>query len=437
MIDIAALYRQIDPLRPLEADEDDLYVDWQKRLYPKDDAKAGLARTFLRTASPERPVTRLLTGHRGGGKTTELNRLARSMRLGLGGKKVFVSHLFSQRWLDLEDIQAEDVVLQVVRQLVFDLRGEGMSLVAGWFTAFLQSTLAKMRAIRLDGADIGIDPLKFSFSLKDFPSARDEFRSVLRRQLPTVFDLVNTELLTDARAHLRRKGYDDILLIVDDLDKIPKKLIDGGHTNHEQLFLENAPILRAIDCSVLMTIPIDLAYSSAQGRLRADYGASITTLPLVPVVDRHGTAGRGRQGEDVLVEIVGRRARAAAGDMGDPLVYADALFEDHALLLRLVRLSGGHLRGLFVLLTELLDRVDELPIGRETVERYVPRAAHDLARGLFAADKEILQRVDASREAIDDPRFFNLLQNHYVFAYEAELDDYWYGLNPLLHELEL
>jgi hypothetical protein len=138
---------------------------------------------------------------------------------------------------------------------------------------------------------------------------------------------------------------------------------------------------------------------------------------------------------------VGRRARAATaatgGGGGLPSVHADALFEDHALLERLVCLSGGHVRGLFVLLTELLDRVDDLPISRTIVEHYVPRAARDLARGLYPPDKEVLRAVDKDHAALDDPRFFDLLRNHYVFAYEAELDDYWYGLNPLLHEIEL
>ncbi|MGH9225124.1 MAG: hypothetical protein ACRD2W_15395 [Acidimicrobiales bacterium] len=42
-----------------------------------------------------------------------------------------------------------------------------------------------------------------------------------------------------------------------------------------------------------------------------------------------------------------------------------------------------------------------------------------------------------TRQAVENSRFFDLLRSHYVFAYEAELQDYWYGLNPLLHEIEL
>jgi hypothetical protein len=91
-----------------------------------------------------------------------------------------------------------------------------------------------------------LQPLKFSFALQDFPTARGECREVLRGQLPTVFDLVNRELIPAAREHLRGSGYDDLLLVVDDLDKIPQKVFaDGRVTNHENLFLDNAGTLRA------------------------------------------------------------------------------------------------------------------------------------------------------------------------------------------------
>jgi hypothetical protein len=287
---VAALYRELDPLRPLAADDDALYVDWQHQLDPGTvDIKSRLVRAFVRNASPQRPITRMLTGHKGSGKTTELNRVASALHSGAGGKKVFVSTLYAQRWLDIEDVQPEDLVLQIVRQLVADLQAAGMNLGAQRFRGFFQSLRDRFRGVRLESVDLGADPLTFSFALNDFPTARREFRDLLQGQLPKVYDLVNRELLPEARTHLATKGFEDILLIIDDLDKIPQKVLsEQGLTNHENLFLDNAATLRAISCSLLMTIPIELAYSPAQGRLRDDYGAAIGTIPLVTVVDRRG-----------------------------------------------------------------------------------------------------------------------------------------------------
>ena len=357
------------------------------------------------------------------------------LETGADGERVFVSTLFAQQWLDMEDVQPEDLVLQIVRQLVADLRTAGMMLGEQQFKTFFGSVWDRVKTLHLQTAEVGIDPLSFSFALKDFPTARREFREVLRGQLPTVFDLVNKQFLPAARSHLEQRGYRDILLIVDDLDKIPQKVFgERGLTNHENLFLDNAGTLRALNCSVLLTIPIELAYSSAQGRLRDDYGASILTIPLISIADQAGAPTVA--GEEALIEILALRAqRAFGGD--DPGACVNRIFEDRHLLLRVARLSGGHVRSLLVMLTELIDFVDDLPIGRETVERYIPRAAKDLARGLSPSHKELLRKVEESGQAVEDPQFFDLLRNLYVFAYEAETEEYWYGLNPLLKEIAL
>jgi hypothetical protein len=69
MDQLDALYQQFDPEHPLGASEEELYVDWQKEL-GGDDIKRMLARNIMRSGPVA--VTRLFTGHRGIGKTTEL-----------------------------------------------------------------------------------------------------------------------------------------------------------------------------------------------------------------------------------------------------------------------------------------------------------------------------------------------------------------------------
>jgi|GEM_PF-1718460 len=435
---VTALYRELDPLRPLRGDENALYVDWQRQLDPAgSDAKSRLVQTFRRNASPDRPITRLLTGHRGCGKTTELNRV-RDALSAAGGRerRVFVSMLFADEWLDLEDVQPEDLVLQIVRQLAGDLTAAGVGFGEQKLRGFFATLWERARSTKLDAVAVGADPLKFSFKLEHFPTARDEFRAILRGQLSTVFDLVNRELLPAAREQLARDGYDDVLLIVDDLDRIPQKvLLAGGVTNHHSLFLDGSSALRAINCSMLLTVPIELAYSPAQARLRDVYGGAIETVPLLPIMDRAGTSIA--SGEDALIEIVGRRAREAFGTAeSQPAACAARVFADEQLLRRVVRLSGGHLHSLLVTMSQLLDWIDDLPLDAGTVDRYATETGRDFARGLFPADRTVLRQVASDGQSSDDPRFFELLRNLYVFAYRGDDGD-WYGLNPLLLEVEL
>lgn len=120
---LTALSAQFDPLRALSADETDLYVDWQVKLDIADDVKRRLANSIARSPGP---VARLFTGHRGAGKTTELNRVRQRLQDGaVDGRRVFVSMLSAERWLDLNDVQPEDLVFQIVRQLVSDLKQAG------------------------------------------------------------------------------------------------------------------------------------------------------------------------------------------------------------------------------------------------------------------------------------------------------------------------
>lgn len=145
MPDLAALYQQFDPLRPLGADPDGdaLYVDWQKELAPQD-VKPLLANSIA--LSGPIAVTRLFTGHRGVGKTTELMRVKRMLEQGVAGQKWFVSLLLAEEWVDLEDVSASEVVFQMVRQLVTDLKDAGLSF--GWekFTQFFKEFRELLRS---------------------------------------------------------------------------------------------------------------------------------------------------------------------------------------------------------------------------------------------------------------------------------------------------
>lgn len=149
-----------------------------------------------------------------------------------------------------------------------------------------------------------------------------------------------------------RRGYGGIAIIADQLDRIPRKQLNG-YTNHENLFLDHVGALRGLNCDVLYTIPIELAYSRAHARLQDAYGSEILALPAVPVSTRDG--GEFPAGVAVLREIVRRRADKAGVGLGE-------VFADPGMLDEVLCCSGGHIRGLFVMLQSILHRSAELPI---------------------------------------------------------------------------
>jgi hypothetical protein len=230
-----ALWEQFDPTRPLAADQGDLYEDWQNELGPSD-TKSKLTKAIARSRGAS--TYRLLTGHRGVGKTTELLRVADRLRSGHAPRKLFVSYVESEKWLDLNDVDAPDVIFHMVRQLVTDLRDQGFAF--GWekFTGFFREFQEVLNAdVELNSVKIP-GPIEFGMAFKDIAGVRARMRKLLEGQLPTIYDLINREVLGRAKQSLRENGgYEDVAIIVDELDRITRPEVQ------KQIFLEKVNVL--------------------------------------------------------------------------------------------------------------------------------------------------------------------------------------------------
>lgn len=236
-------------------------------------------------------------------------------------------------------------------------------------------------------------------------------------------ELANDRILDPAKRWLKGRGYDDVLVIVDQLDRMPRRLVHG-QTNHEVFFCDQSGPLRNLHCDLLYTIPIELAYSRCRNRLEDIWATKIVSLPVVPVVDRAG--GPVPAAEEALAEIVSRRARAAGFESGQ-------VFEQAGSLTRLMRLSGGHVRSLFLMLTGCLQRAQgELPIPSHVVETTIHTSARDFAKGLRSSDWKLVQSVREDHAKHDeDDAWYELLKNFDVLAYEDDEGE-WYDAHPLL-----
>jgi hypothetical protein len=420
---IVDLYQQLNYRRPLQGTDQadrDLYVDWQQYV-GGDDVKLRMVRGIARSSQP---VTQLFTGPRGAGKTTELNRVRHILEEGSAGKRFFVSMMMAEEWLNLSDIQPEEFGFEIIRQLITDLRGLGFrpnGIVKDFFRKLGGEFNKKLG---LDSIEVGHDPLKLTFKSKDIPpSHRRKFQELLQGNLPKIYDLVNDQVIAEARRWLaENKQVEDMLVIVDEADRIP---LLGS--NHEELFIGRAGMLRALDCHVLYTIPIDLAYSSRRAALNVIYGAEILALHVMPILDSAGNVNL--PARNAILEVANRRAKAANLGLED-------IFDSEELLKEVLSATGGHIRTLLVLLRSMLDRVDNLPITESIVLRTLRGTAADLARPLSRNDWTFLEEVHATKRRVhdsDSPSWYRLLRDSYILPYCQEEIGYWYDWNPLLN----
>lgn len=420
----AAFYQQLDPARPLEADETDLYIDWQQDL-GLDAVKARLAGSIALSGGI--PVCRLFTGHRGSGKTTELKRVKRMLETGAQGGRLFVSMLQAEDWMDLQDVAPTDIVFNIVRQLVADLEAAGYSFAMDKLKAFAQDLWDQIRQAGLEGLKLKTGVAELSLVLKEVPGARGDLRKLLENRLPNIYQLINEQILAQATTQLAEdRGFDGILVIVDELDRIPQKMIGEGLSNHENVFLDHARTLRFLNCHVLYTIPIELAYSRCRTRLETTYGAEIFSLPAIPVYHQDGTVHE--SGTKELCRIVEERARKAGIGWQD-------VFADRSLFERLCRLSGGHVRSLFLSLRSLIEPRPGWPFTREQVERSLRRRADKIRATVRQKEWAALQKVHQSKRPVEEESdlWHALLRDLLVFPYEDETGS-WYDWNPLLGE---
>jgi hypothetical protein len=329
--------------------------------------------------------------------------------------------LEAERWLDLDDVDARDVIFQLARQLFADLSARGMGFAGERWSAFMSDLKDRLDpTLTVELGQVGLE-----VAFKESTTARSQLRAVLDPRMPTLLDLIN-EVVGQARRWLSSHGgYDGMAVIVDQLDRIQPHYLDErqGVTNHVQLFVHGAGTLRGLGCDVLYVLPIELAYSPWRQNLTMAYAAEILSWPLLPVVQRDGTTNEA--GMSAMRRIVELRAAAFGAAMSD-------LFASPELCGEICRLSGGHMRQMFLLLRSALDR-EVLPLDSTVLGRAVRRQAVDIRLGLRAGDWRVLEAVERTKQPAEgsEDSFFQLLRGMYVYAYE---DDYgtWYDLNPLL-----
>lgn len=174
---------------------------------------------------------------------------------------------------------------------------------------------------------------KFTAAIKSSPNARADIRKALEPNVSTLIQAAN-DLLDEAVTRLKAKGYRDLVLIVDNLDRIVLRDIpDSLYNTQEQLFINRGGQLAEIRCHVVYTVPISLVYSPKATMLTTIFSEETFTLPMVEVLNRERQDNPA--GLNAMRDIV--RAR-----LTDAVVTEAAAFDSPETLDYLCRMSGGH-----------------------------------------------------------------------------------------------
>lgn len=302
-------------------------------------ARFQLRKIIERNALSGRDAHVLFVGYRGCGKSTELNHLQKDLQ-----NEFVILNYSVMKELDPQSIQYIELFIvtmerlfQLAANMNLEIEDEFLKKVTSWTqTKEIEDIKDKHFSAEAEigsKAKVGIPYLQeFFMKLKGAAKASKSFKETIKQTLePRLSDLIQhcNDLITEVRIQIRRNGYKDLVIFIEDLDKIP---LDKA----QMLFFNYANQLTQLKATVVYTFPVTLYYNVNFGGIRHYFG-DIIELPMVKIMHKDGSEYA--DGISSLREIVNARIN-------------NSLFATDAVLKEFIMSTGGVIRDLFAMLND-------------------------------------------------------------------------------------
>ena len=371
----------------------------------------------------------LLSGYRGTGKSTELKRL--KARLEESGYLVFLCDV--EDYLNLSTPIDVSDFLMIVAGMFGEaadefLKAKGHNADGSfweWIHDFLKQT--KVEAVELsaalgtNGASVGIKA-----NLKSSPAFKQRLQEHMAGHLGTFVSAVR-EFIED-RVKLLRQHYPEkeIVLLLDSVEHIRGTLANAEdvHGSVEKLFSAHSEKLHLPGIHVIYTVPpyLKIRYPNVDALYEP---GGLIVLPAVKLFEQDENRTPIPANFDAMERVVRQR--------GD---WRRLLGNDRSLLDRLICNSGGHLRDLLRLLSQVLLRTRELPVSGRTVDAAISQVRSTFlpipnVDALWLAGIADSYQVDLE-ELAALPSLSRFFDTHLVLCYRN--GEEWYDVHPLVRE---
>ena len=421
---LIAINDSFDPYKPLLAD-DPRYVDCHE-VRGERDILISLGNPILRS---KQNVCRLYTGHRGNGKSTELLWLQKHLE---SNNCLAVYFAAEEKDIEPENTQYTDILLACTKHLIEAVKQANSDALRDWLIARWQDLKGiLLTEIEIDKMGIEVQLAQFgkmTASIKSSPNQRQAIRDKLEPHTVSLREALN-EFIRDAKLNLP-DGKKRIVVIADNLDRIT--IIDRGNgkTNYDEIFLDRASFLKGLECDVIYTIPIALAYSSRATDLQDLYG-SPEILPMVT------TRNRDRQihdpGLNQMISVIQKRV----SQLTTKSLVPD-IFETNEIVLELCLMSGGHMRTLMSIVQATITNINNFPITQSAIRQGMTKLRGDYRRAIEDNEHnewELLARTTITGRIENNSKYRKLLLNRCILQYGyMDGDEFlpWYNVHPLI-----
>jgi hypothetical protein len=384
------------------------------------------------------PMTQLISGHRGCGKSTELLRLAKYLE----DKKFLVVYFAADEDLDVGDLVYTDLLVAIIKRLERALAEKDIhidpTLMTGilmWFADVVYESSDEKEITKTLATEFELGmkapvllPLiakmlaKITGQIRTGQKSRKNIREKLEPQVYQLIDRMN-EFIQAALPEVKNKGFRDIVLIIDNLDRIVLRALDGeaGRTTHDALYLDHAEQLKALDAYMIYTVPISMFYSPKETQLTGAF-PNYAVLPMIKVQEKDGNSCE--MGKDLLYKVAKER------------VDVQHLFACDVVK-HLAEKSGGVLRDFVRLLAYTLELAQasggKTPIDPVIAERAFRRLVNEYGRMVPDEHFDLLAEVSRHKRVRNDAQHQAMLYNLSVLEYMN--GDRWCDVHPAVREL--
>ncbi len=353
------------------------------------------------------PPKYFFSGHRGCGKSTELNRLAADDVI---NKQFFIVKYSVKDVCDVNNLNYVDVLFSMGAQLYIqyidagkELEPELLKELESWGRSIeLEQEKTKSAGVSMKGG-ISAFFLSVQAKIKSEHTTREIIREQIEPKLSELIDKINLII-----ADIEGKEKKNVLVIIDDLDK-------PSLEQAKEIFYNNYTAITQPACYIVYTVPISIFFGP-------EIRESKFFLPNIKLHTKNDRNGIDKDGYELMRTFVYKR-------MKEELIEPKAL--DFA-----IKMSGGVFREGARIMQIAADSAIENERGRilkEDVERAEREIRSDFKRILESDDYNALNEISKSNDIRGIEKVGHLLHNLSVLEYENE--ENWYDIHPTLEEL--
>jgi hypothetical protein len=384
----------------------------------------------------------LFTGHVGSGKSSELRKVKEILENQYNYQVVYFD---AADELDLYDVHHTDLLLAIASQLFADkqieIDAKTLENVQNWFKEITKTTTdikesgAEIEAgVKMGGGFPWLGELfaNFKANIRRNKEQRAEIREQFKPKVSDLLIRVN-RLIDAARKDVQHKGKQDLVLIIDNLEKMSPNLVKEENKEADvSLFVDYGNLLLGLDCHLICTVPIRLLYLPLGSKLFDDF-SKVFTLPVIKI-KKYCSTTPSENGVRKFMDIANLRLQ------GLKSLENLALFnQDETLLANVIQFCGGNVKTFIRLMRQMIFQCkveQKFPLDKAMIDKVFRQEMRDYDR-MISNDRirRLVQvaythQIDITEKSPDS----EMLQLGWILVYANTKE--WSDVEPVIRCLD-